>query len=209
MKVNSLNQLVETFEKFNALYFNEALDVPTFKFTKSTKYIARFCVNRKSGFEKYSIEFNSNVEYVSETFFEQTMIHEMIHYFLYMCCGDMSHGKFFKHEAKNILIKSNGKYNVERTISSAYCKITSEKKEEVVFILIGEKENKMYYNVVRNPETINENINVINRFNFNCYRYTGSKFNDVSSMRFRKHIRMYPLDKETLNEIKENLDKMF
>lgn len=99
----TIKYLTDKFEVYNMLYFNNLLPIPKFKITSARHTLGQYKYN---GLALYShtICVTDYYNRPTEKDYDQTLIHEMIHYFIkYMKIEDTSsHGRIFKQQCKRI-----------------------------------------------------------------------------------------------------------
>ncbi len=102
----TLDYLVKYFHIYNEKYFNSILPLPRFSFTKGRRYLG-FYYSEWRGIS-ISLAWDAPDE-----FFQNTLIHEMIHYYLdYINDVDkIPHGPKFKREAARI---NKDGWNIQR-----------------------------------------------------------------------------------------------
>lgn len=121
----------EAFYRFNREIFNSSLNALSFRLSSSRNFLGKLCYVRKRGFfgkVKYSdfeLVISKNRD-MAEKLLEDTIIHEMIHY--YILTNHMkdtsAHGRVFRTIMKNI----NEKYG--RNISITYRSSQEEKEKD-------------------------------------------------------------------------------
>lgn len=112
----TIEYLQSHFKKYNEQYFYSKLPMPTFELTKSIRLLGSYCPPTK----KHGHLIRITEAYEGEDFFFQnTLIHEMIHYYLRFI-GDEDkgrcriHGENFKREAARI---NKDGWNIQRLAS--------------------------------------------------------------------------------------------
>lgn len=129
----TLTYIRKSFAKYNNLYFNNELKTPIFELFKSKITLGQFCVENRhyalfGGTPTIKIRI-SNYYKREERDFDNTIIHEMIHQWIYQngIKDTSSHGKYWLCVAKrinkdgwNIQPKSNDHYEVKNS-NKEYC----------------------------------------------------------------------------------------
>ncbi|MBO5948232.1 SprT-like domain-containing protein [bacterium] len=126
----TLTHIKKAFSKYNAMYFNNELHTPIFELFKSKKAFGQFCVqNRFSDTPTIKIRI-SNYYKREERDYDDTIIHEMIHLYIYQyrIKDNSSHGKYWLRIANiinkdgwNIQPRNNTNYEVAVKRNEEYC----------------------------------------------------------------------------------------
>lgn len=110
--IPTIDYIRQYFDIYNAKYFNSVLPYPQFELMKTKYLLGQYCP-KECGGDKIRI----TIAYEgAEIFFQNTLIHEMIHYYLNFI-GDedtgwaRSHGPHFKREAARI---NKDGWNIQR-----------------------------------------------------------------------------------------------
>lgn len=107
--------LAEWFKLFNEKYFQNKLIQPYFVITTRKSFLGRYSVRNKKDVIKISIYFKR-----SEKEYQQTLIHEMIHCFIYQqkIKDTSAHGREFKRIASEI---NRDGWNIQRLSDVSHC----------------------------------------------------------------------------------------
>jgi len=114
----TITKIREKAEEFNREYFDSKIDMSNISFKISNR------MTRTWGLCQYlyatkSIEIKlSQIIFLEEWHWNQTLIHELIHALELQQYGNASHGYFFKAWAKSINYNSNGYFQISRTTSA-------------------------------------------------------------------------------------------
>ena len=157
MNIN-VSYLQSRFDLFNKKFFNNILPKIDIKISRTKKTFGDF-IYINNGNIPLSIRI-SNYYDRNSLEIDETLIHEMIHY--YICFkkikDNKSHGFYFQHYADKIKLESKGKYNITAT-SKSEAPIRNKK----IF--------KIFYFVYRNTKCF---ARISNNFN---YKYYIKKYN--------------------------------
>jgi predicted SprT family Zn-dependent metalloprotease len=93
----------QSFDKYNKLYFKNELVRPLFKITRGKTTLGQFCVHNMYGLPITTISISQYYDR-TEKEFDGTIIHEMIHLFIWQnkIADTSSHGRMFKKIAEHI-----------------------------------------------------------------------------------------------------------
>lgn len=118
--VATLDYIERKFDEFNKLIFNNSLPCPTFKLSSARTFLGQIRYTRKhkilSGwkYENFILTISNRISR-EESLLEDTIIHEMIHYYIfYNGIKDTSaHGIFFR----KMMVDINERFNRNITIT--------------------------------------------------------------------------------------------
>ncbi|MBQ7530501.1 MAG: SprT-like domain-containing protein [Paludibacteraceae bacterium] len=135
----------EHFDLYNRQMFGGTLTVPPIYLTNARTYMGQMTCRKRTGlfgkkhFSDFALRFSRRFDF-SETELQDTLIHEMIHY--YIACHQLqdisAHGQLFRQMMNDI----NQKYGRHITVSH---RITNEERLQ----LIGSKPRPRIFAVVR------------------------------------------------------------
>lgn len=127
--IPTVEYLQEYFRIYNEKYFYSKLPMPRICVRRIGKRLGQYCPPAYYNGEKPGIDINSAYD-SDERFFQNTLIHEMIHYYLDFIHDDdiRVHGRSFKREAARI---NKDGWNIQRCA-------TEEEMERARFIGIEE-----------------------------------------------------------------------
>lgn len=119
--VLTLSYIEEAFKKYNVMYFDNSLPLPKFEIMKKKTHLGEFQACRR--LDIFANPLDASVIRISIYYdreakdFDETIIHEMIHYYISHNCivDNGSHGKQWKKKAAEINAK--GGWNITRTTS--------------------------------------------------------------------------------------------
>ena len=100
------------FNKSNETFFDGKLPKPTFIVSNTRKTLGQYCCRYGRHFIKVTKYYKVGMLEV-----ETTMIHEMIHLWQKVTFGHSDHLTTFRQKAREVLHKSNGKYDIKRCSS--------------------------------------------------------------------------------------------
>ncbi len=149
MKV-TVNFLVQKFNEFNPLYFNNELKIPYFRITKTKSILGRCSCGKLLHIIEISDYFDREEKDICNT-----LLHEMIHLYIFQKCifDTSNHGVIFKQHMKRI-----NKFGWNVSVRGV---VTSNVKEEYVRkkrlnILLHKKLNGKFYVAVVSPKSIDK-----------------------------------------------------
>lgn len=209
-------ELIKTkYDIFNAKFFNNELSSNIqFKAFKSKRVLAKAGNTRPLTFH-----YNLNVDFETEKDMDETIIHEMIHFYQFQNDMHDFHGRSFKLKSMIISSLSNNEYNCSRVAISNSIKI--EKKEKVssdrleacLFII---NPNQTAYKIVKCKDRfeVNHHYSILkHRFGINnkfeIYYYYGTEFNSLKTTKlYTSMFNVSPTDVETIKRFstKVNID---
>ena len=103
----------DIFKRANEKFFNNTLPTPEFEITNARKVLGQFCKKHRNNYKiKVSQYYKVTLHDV-----ETTIIHEMIHLWQKLTFNHTDHLTTFRQKAREILSKSNGRYNIKRCSS--------------------------------------------------------------------------------------------
>lgn len=193
----------EKYAIFNNKFFNNELPSNiNFKPFKSKRILAKASDTRP-----FTFHYNINVDFESEKDMNETIIHEMIHFYQFQNNMYDFHGRSFKLKSMLISSLSNNEYNCSRVATSNSIKI--EKKEKVgsarleacLFII---NPNQTAYKIVkcRDRFEVNYHYSVLRKaFRKECdiYYYYGTEFNSLKTTKIHTAVfNVSPIDVETI-----------
>jgi hypothetical protein len=134
--VLTIDFISENFHKFNKEYFNDELQTPSFEITRVKSYLGQY--HWKYSFDGDLMENViriSNMFDRSETDYQNTIIHEMIHLYIrqnHIKDTRRHHGRVFNSIADRI--NRQGGWHIARTDSIAGCGLTDKSKVNEYYI---------------------------------------------------------------------------
>lgn len=134
--VLTIGFISENFHKFNKEYFNDELQTPSFEITRVKSYLGQY--HWKYSFDGDLIENViriSNMFDRSETDYQNTIIHEMIHLYIrqnHIKDTRRHHGRVFNSIADRI--NRQGGWHIARTDSIEGCGLTDKSSVQTYYI---------------------------------------------------------------------------
>ena len=134
--VLTIGFISENFHKFNKEYFNDELQTPTFEITRVKSYLGQY--HWKYGFDGDLIENVIRISKMfdrSETDYQNTIIHEMIHLYIrqnHIKDTRRHHGRVFNSIADRI--NRQGGWHIARTDSVEGCGLTDKSSVQTYYI---------------------------------------------------------------------------
>lgn len=193
------------YDIFNAKFFNNELSSNIqFKAFKSKRVLAKAGNTRPLTFH-----YNLNVVFESEKDMNETILHEMIHFYQFQNNMYDFHGRSFKLKSMIISSLSNNEYNCSRVATSNSIKI--EKKEKVssdrleacLFVI---HPNQTSFKIVKCKDRfeVNHHYSCLKaRFSFksgfSIYYYYGTEFNSFKTTKlYTSTFNVSPTDVDTI-----------
>lgn len=203
-------ELIKTkYDIFNAKFFNNELSSNIkFKAFKSKRVLAKAGNTRPLTFH-----YNLNVDFETEKDIDETIIHEMIHFYQFQNNMHDFHGRSFKLKSMIISSLSNNEYNCSRVATSNSIKI--EKKEKVnkrlEACLIVINYNDTAYKIVKcksNAEVNYYYAKLKIRFGIKIpiYYYFGMELNSLKSTKISTSV--FNVDASVVEKIKSIATKV-
>lgn len=133
----TINYLIDKFDEYNRLYFNNELYHPTFKINKSSKVLGSMQTVKFCGSKFFTLTISKYYDR-SEREYDETLIHEMIHQYIGQknMTDSSSHGYIFKREMNRI-----NKYGWNITIKTDTSKWELKNKNKTYTIIVYHPKN--------------------------------------------------------------------